>query len=239
MLSGGYNLVGDTSGCDFVPAAGDVTDTAAQAGPSSSRWTRPPITRCSLRARPSTPAIPPAAPTTWGLHWQLINAGCPVSDVATWDHPSCSRWGSRPSTVAPAVVRPYETLTYTLASSNPGPAEIPGVRLTDTVPTGLTYVPGSLLASIGSSGEVGGVITWTGALPPDSTAHVTFLARAGATMGTITNTATIEGGNDLMWRTARVEVVPYRLALPLVQLSCRPVFVDNFSGSGQWLGRVG
>ncbi|MGE0085837.1 MAG: hypothetical protein AB7S75_15620, partial [Desulfococcaceae bacterium] len=50
-----------------------------------------------------------------------------------------------------------DTITYTISYSNDSPVNVPDVIITDTVPAGLTYVPGS--ASNGGT-EAGGTITW-------------------------------------------------------------------------------
>jgi uncharacterized repeat protein (TIGR01451 family) len=47
-----------------------------------------------------------------------------------------------PATAAPGAVVTY-TLSYSNASGGPIPAPATGVQLTDTLPAGLTYVPGS------------------------------------------------------------------------------------------------
>jgi len=55
-----------------------------------------------------------------------------------------------------------ETVTYTITVQPNVTPEDMTYWLTDTIPVGLTYVPGSLAATSGSYGEAGGVITWTG-----------------------------------------------------------------------------
>lgn len=48
------------------------------------------------------------------------------------------------------------------------------VRLHDILPTRLTYEPGSLIYGAGSGGYAGGVITWTGSVPPGSQMPIRF-----------------------------------------------------------------
>ena len=48
-------------------------------------------------------------------------------------------------TAEPAEVTPGGTITYTVTVSNPnGPAEAVGVQITDAIPVGADFVPGSL-----------------------------------------------------------------------------------------------
>jgi uncharacterized repeat protein (TIGR01451 family) len=120
---------------------------------------------------------------------------------------------------------PGELLTYTILLRNSGPA-LPGVTLSDALPAGLSYA-GNLSASSGTALETGGVITWSGAVPPGE--GVTIRYDAGIDDDTIdaiiraesppaqviANTAIIEDGqgNNLR-RQAVVVVGGYAVYLP-------------------------
>ncbi len=93
---------------------------------------------------------------------------------------------------------------YNLNYSNDGNLTQPSVRLTDTLPSGTTFVTSTVDLNWGDSYAVpplyqsGGMVAWDlGALPPGQSGHLKVeLALGGAQAGaTITNTAEIRGLN--------------------------------------------
>ncbi|MCD6344085.1 MAG: DUF1565 domain-containing protein, partial [Anaerolineae bacterium] len=95
--------------------------------------------------------------------------------------------------LAPATAAPGQIITYTIIARNDGALGITGTRLTDTLPTPATYVPGSLSASAGDAGAASGVITWTGALSAGTPVTLTFAVTTSSTLpdSLLTNTAVI------------------------------------------------
>jgi uncharacterized repeat protein (TIGR01451 family) len=60
-----------------------------------------------------------------------------------------------------------DTVTYTITvQPNVTPVELT-YWITDTIPTGMTYVTGTANANVGTVGVVGDVLTWTGAMPSE------------------------------------------------------------------------
>jgi uncharacterized repeat protein (TIGR01451 family) len=88
------------------------------------------------------------------------------------------------------------TVTYTIVLRNTGALFSATVRVTDTVPAGLSYVAGSLAASSGSiDASAAPSLRWSGAMSTTPTAIVTITYRALVTASSIqqiTNTATID-----------------------------------------------
>ncbi|MBU0491754.1 MAG: VCBS repeat-containing protein, partial [Chloroflexi bacterium] len=121
--------------------------------------------------------------------------------------------------VAPTLAGPGDTLVYTIALHNPGPA-LAHVCVTDTLPAPVSYA-GGLWASAGSWGQAGGVITWTGIVPAGAPVTITY----GVTISTplagpqaIINTALLDDGLGQVWsRSATAIVNGYALYLPLVR----------------------
>lgn len=75
-----------------------------------------------------------------------------------------------------------DVVTFTLTIDNAGPDPASSVRVEDTLPTGLTFVTGSLVASTGTASEAAGTITWDIAGPlatGNAVATLTFQATAG------------------------------------------------------------
>ena len=126
--------------------------------------------------------------------------------------------------VSPTLPGPGEALTYTITLRNPGP-ELPGVRVTDTLPSEVAYL-GDLLASVGSYGEASGVITWTGEVPAATPVIITFGATVSAgeperfaitTPHAIVNTALLDDGlGNILERQATVIANGHAVHLPLV-----------------------
>ena len=96
-------------------------------------------------------------------------------------------------TALPSPVVAGQTLTYTLTTTNNGPSAATGVTITDTLPTGVTFV--SATPSQGSENFANGVLTVDlGNMADGAAATTTLMVTVGAsTTGTITNTASVTG----------------------------------------------
>jgi len=95
-----------------------------------------------------------------------------------------------PTVTAPGVTT---TLTYTIRLLNTGATTATATSLMDVVPTGTTYLSGSLQALTGTAVFTNGVISWTGSVGFDSYVELTFSVELDpAFTGTqIINTAVI------------------------------------------------
>ena len=219
--SAGYNLVGSTSGCTFIPAVGDLTDVDPQLGALTGDADAP-IYHPLL---PSSPAIDAGNPTGCTDHMgNPLNAdqrGYPRfgrCDIGAYE---MQPLGFSIKTAEPSLVTADEPLYYTIVLTNGGPIEITDVCVTDTLPISITYVSGSLTATGGSFGQASGVITWTGSIEAGGTVTITFEAMVNPTVpagSLITNSAVISGGGETFTRVSTVEVeeVVYLVHLPIV-----------------------
>ncbi|MES9970239.1 MAG: beta-propeller fold lactonase family protein [Candidatus Thiodiazotropha sp.] len=89
-------------------------------------------------------------------------------------------------------IAPSATLTYTLAVTNLGPADAQNLVITDSLPTGVSYVDSSVNVPGGSCSESGGTVTCTlDSLVVSAAANATIEVTAPANEGTITNTASV------------------------------------------------
>ncbi|HEY6337463.1 MAG TPA: C25 family cysteine peptidase [Candidatus Sulfotelmatobacter sp.] len=92
-------------------------------------------------------------------------------------------------TATPNPVSQGDTITYTLAVTNNGPASATNVTVVDTLPTEVTYL--SVTTTAGTCSEAGGTVTCLlGTMANGGTATVTVLTIAGVP-GVVSNTATV------------------------------------------------
>ena len=93
-------------------------------------------------------------------------------------------------------VAPGGATGYTISVDNPNSTAVPLDSLTDTLPAGFTYVPGSTTgATTANPTIVGQDLTWSGISAAVGTTTLHFAVTASSTPGTYTNeaTATAEG----------------------------------------------
>jgi uncharacterized repeat protein (TIGR01451 family) len=108
-----------------------------------------------------------------------------------------------------------QPITYTIAIQGLTTA----VQLTDEVPAGLSYLPGSLTATVGTVTDTDApTLRWSGVLSPTPVVTVTYAVTVNtAESRRITNTATIvASGYQTITSTAAIIANPQTLYLPLV-----------------------
>lgn len=118
---------------------------------------------------------------------------------------------------SPATPQVGDVVTYTVTIRNTGAPLAEAVALTDIIPTGLEYLPGSLSASSGTVDDSGApLLTWTGILNGDLVT-ITYSVTVTATGAqAITNTATIDAASaGVFARSATIIVNGWSLYLPL------------------------
>lgn len=151
-------------------------------------------------------------PTTWSPTEFEINAGFPISSfgedeqgelyvadyggtirrLADVNGPSPNLSLSSKKSSAPHASA-GEVVTYTIQINNRGASSTQTVYLTDTIPSGLDYVPGSLFATEGNTDAQGARLYWRG---PLSTPVITITYRAtvdGSQTGSLINRAQLAG----------------------------------------------
>jgi uncharacterized repeat protein (TIGR01451 family) len=215
--SGGYNILGNTSGCSFSATTGDLTNINASLGPLSDNG-GPTLTHALT---PSSAAInggnPAGCTDNLGNLLSTDQRGSPrfgTCDIGAYE---LQPLGFSTKSVAPGTASPGASLAYTITLSNPGTNDLTNVSVTDTLPIAITYTSSSLNASSGSYGSASGVITWTGTLSATTSTNLTFGAtvNSNAPSGNIVNAAIINGGGETFTRTASFNI-PAHVYLPLI-----------------------
>ena len=97
-------------------------------------------------------------------------------------------------------------VTYTLTASNSGDAALTGVTITDTIPTGMSYVTSS---PAGTVSDDGAQVTWSvGNLAVDAETSVTVTLQ-GDQVGSVTNSAGASAAEDVSASdTLEIRVLP-------------------------------
>ncbi len=111
-----------------------------------------------------------------------------------------------------------QTVTYTIAVRDMGAPLTVTVHLSDVVPSGLAYIPGTLTATAGVFTDTAApTLRWSGILTPTPAVTVTYAVTVSATdPQLITNAAVIAApGYQTITRTVTVMANPVPLYLPL------------------------
>jgi len=143
-------------------------------------------------------------------HSQALN--CNQKAYATWWlWARLAGWSSTgpQKTASPDTAVHGQTITYTIVVQNLTAPLTATVYLTDTVPAGLSYLPGTLTATEGTANEDDApTLRWSGILTPTPAVTVTYAVAVSATTHqVITNTAVIAApGYQTLTRTATVTV---------------------------------
>jgi uncharacterized repeat protein (TIGR01451 family) len=105
--------------------------------------------------------------------------------------------GLSSKTASPFSAQTSQTVAYTIVIRNQGAPLTETVRLTDTVPSGLTYVPHSLAATKGTPDDSDApALRWSGVLSDTPNVNISYTVTVAETESrTIINTATLDGGS--------------------------------------------
>jgi uncharacterized repeat protein (TIGR01451 family) len=123
-------------------------------------------------------------------------------------------------TVSAEFANAGETITYTITIENAACGEAWLTYLSDVIPDGFTYVPGSTTGFITADPIVTGQqLTWNGAwtVPPYSTITLSLSVTAGGVAGTFYDTASLSGPNVSLLSTG--PTAPVTVTAPLISLN--------------------
>ncbi|HTP11243.1 MAG TPA: PQQ-dependent sugar dehydrogenase [Anaerolineae bacterium] len=118
-----------------------------------------------------------------------------------------------------SIARSDDIVTYTIVVRNTGGSFPATVRVTDTLPADLAYVPGSLRASSGASDDASApILKWSGTLSTTPAVTVTLVVSVTTSnVAAVVNSATIHPGYGSPFaRTATIVVNPHEVFLPLI-----------------------
>jgi uncharacterized repeat protein (TIGR01451 family) len=122
-------------------------------------------------------------------------------------------------TVMPAFAEAGDRVTYTVRLRGQTHPPTRTVRLTDTLPSGVLYVPDSLTATGGTADAAyAPTLLWSGGVSPTLPVTITYAATVTlSSVGTLTNEATLSASDyGPISRTATLGISWYRIYLPLV-----------------------
>jgi uncharacterized repeat protein (TIGR01451 family) len=126
--------------------------------------------------------------------------------------------GTTQKTASAETARYGDVVTYTVVVRDLSAPLTATIYLTDALPSGVTYVPGTLSATAGITGATPPNLTWTGTLSPATAVTVTYAVTVSASAPqVITNSAVIAAlGYETITRTATVQANWLPVYLPLV-----------------------
>jgi uncharacterized repeat protein (TIGR01451 family) len=97
---------------------------------------------------------------------------------------------------APAQVAVGDPIPYVVHIVNTGTGAATNATLNDVIPTGVTYVAGSVDCSAGTCGYASGTVTWTGTVPLGGSVVVSFTVDTdGVPCGNVVNTVVLDDPN--------------------------------------------
>jgi uncharacterized repeat protein (TIGR01451 family) len=88
-----------------------------------------------------------------------VQSGITVTAKDTWNVIAPPLTIDKTSSATGQNVTPGDTITYTMVVRNSGTTDVTGVTLVDTLPTGVTYVPGSATKTYWTNQTTGGIQT--------------------------------------------------------------------------------
>lgn len=232
----GYNLLGSATGCSHLKSqASDRIGLDPQLG----ELTGLPRHRPLLAASPAIDAGDPAGcRDALGVALDRDMRG--MARVGRCDI-GAFELGLTLAKHVSGVTLPGGQVTFTLALRNlENSVTLPDVVLTDTLPAGLTLVPGTLTATTGAATTDGATINWSGPVPPGSGSRVQFAAVIDAVLplgASLTNTATASWQGLTLDASASLQA-RVRVFLPQTAQRFCADFLDDFEEAGSgWPSR--
>jgi uncharacterized repeat protein (TIGR01451 family) len=193
------------------------------------------------------PALPTNGDRNWAIDWRdahtqnadWYSCSCAHSQNLNCNQKAYAAWwlwarlagwpGPGETTKSASTFTPTygHVVTYTVVIQNLTAPLTATAYLTDTVPAGLSYVPGTLTATggTGTYSDAGTPeLTWSGMLSPTAVVTVTYITTVTASMPqVITNTATIDvSGYQTITADVTIIANPISLWLPLVSREDSP-----------------
>jgi uncharacterized repeat protein (TIGR01451 family) len=126
--------------------------------------------------------------------------------------------GTSQKTASAQTARFGDVITYTVVVRDLSAPLTATVYLTDALPSGVTYVPGTLSATAGITGANPPTLTWTGTLSPATVVTVTYAVTVSTSDPQViaNNAAITVPGYETITRTATVRANWLSVYLPLV-----------------------
>ena len=179
--------------------------------------------------------------SNWAVDWQGSHTvgedwyycGCEHSQSLNCNQKAYAAWwmwarlagwtgaGESTKTASVATATYGEAVTYTVSIQNLTAPVTATVYLTDTVPAGLSYVPGTLTATGGTGSAIEGAapdLTWTGMLSPTAAVTVTYVTTVTTSAPQVIDAPAliVVPGYETLTITATITINPYQVWLPLV-----------------------
>ena len=168
------------------------------------------------------------------------NASTTFTQYVTTQFEAIARPGFQVSKTAPATVTAGSTLTYTFTVRNEGDAVATNVRLTDTLPTGTTFI--SATGGTGVSVSNGVFSMNLSDIAPDSQVTATMTVRVPSTLtGNVVNqtySVTATGANTANGASVTTQIVGAPTPTPTFTPTPKPTATPTLPPPGPLTGRI-
>jgi uncharacterized repeat protein (TIGR01451 family) len=230
--SGGYNLIENPSGAIFSPGPGDLTLVDPRLGSPEGSTVYIPLLADS-------PAVNSANPAGCADHSGVVLAADQRGknrfnrcDIGAYE---LQPLGYSNMTANRVKASRNEIVEYSIVLDNPASSATSQVWMTDTIPTELVFIPGSLTSSQGQASYLNGKITWNGVIAPQANVSIVYsatISNSAPINKKISNPVDIRGNSELFHRSAVVLVDYFKSYCAFVGKNCTPLYFDDFSNPG-------
>ena len=150
----------------------------------------------------------------------IVDYSGAVRRLADVNGPTPQLASSKKQVSSPSA-NPGEVVTYTIHLTNTGSLTNRPILLTDTIPAGLTYVPGSLHASSGTPSDLNSpTLKWSGNLNTSHSFTISYQVNvSGVITGSLVNRALVASPPDVSIQLPQALTVPRSSSPPRSRIS--------------------
>jgi uncharacterized repeat protein (TIGR01451 family) len=198
LASLGFNLIGDTTGCNIAATIGDIFDVDPEVDPLVGFPGYHPLTGDSPAINAGNPL---GCENHLGIPLIVDHRGAPRlgrCDIGAYEAQAYKEADNDDATLG-------DILSFSIHFRNWSDSTRT-YTVTDTLPEELSYMEGTLSATLGTPIHSAGMITWSETVDPHQEVSITFDAEVGSILGVLVNSVVINDGSEDEIRSATITV---------------------------------